>query len=209
MATPLKAVIFDYGRVLTEDQDPEQLAAMQRIAGLPPGRLRELYWAYRPVYDRGGMAGPDYWTAIARDAGTEFTPDQIAALIQADNLSWSRINAEMLAWAQALAGAGIRTAILSNMPADLRAHLQQNFNWVSGFHHATFSCDVHANKPDAAIYRHCLEGLNVVPTESLFLDDRPENVRGAESLGIHGVIFASPRQCGELLRQRFDLPVFI
>jgi HAD superfamily hydrolase (TIGR01509 family) len=46
-------------------------------------------------------------------------------------------------------------------------------------------------KPESAIYEHCLAGMGLRPEEILFLDDRIENIRGAERLGVRGVQFTS------------------
>jgi len=43
----LRAVIFDYGMVLTGPPDPEAHAALLRITGLPLTRFESLYWADR------------------------------------------------------------------------------------------------------------------------------------------------------------------
>lgn len=51
------------------------------------------------------------------------------------------------------------------------------------------SSDVHAVKPDPAIYRIFLEKYPVDPADSLFVDDRADNVAGAEAAGIPGYRF--------------------
>jgi len=51
------------------------------------------------------------------------------------------------------------------------------------------SCYVGLRKPGQAIYRRALDILGARPERVLFIDDRPENVAGAESVGIKGVFF--------------------
>jgi HAD superfamily hydrolase (TIGR01509 family) len=53
---------------------------------------------------------------------------------------------------------------------------------------------VRSIKPEREIYEHCLAGLGVPAEQTLFLDDRPENIDGAKRLGIHGVQFTSREQ---------------
>ena len=43
--------------------------------------------------------------------------------------------------------------------------------------------------------------LNTKPDEALFIDDRIENIRGAESLGIQTILFESSEQLKEKLAQ--------
>ena len=44
-------------------------------------------------------------------------------------------------------------------------------------------------KPDAAIYRLARERFGLEPGQALFVDDRPENVAGAQAVGIRGHLF--------------------
>ena len=53
----LRAVVFDYGKVLTGPPDPEAHAAMLHITGLPAARFESLYWADRHAYDEGKLTG--------------------------------------------------------------------------------------------------------------------------------------------------------
>src|ERR1700677_1767941 len=65
----LRAVVFDYGMVLTGPQDPEGLSALLRMTGLPPNRFEELYWADRHAYDEGKLTGLAFWQKFLRAAG--------------------------------------------------------------------------------------------------------------------------------------------
>ena len=49
-------------------------------------------------------------------------------------------------------------------------------------------------KPDPAIYEHMLSEFKLNPRETLFIDDRRENVQTAWDLGINATQFLSPRQ---------------
>jgi FMN phosphatase YigB (HAD superfamily) len=73
-------------------------------------------------------------------------------------------------------------------------YARQNFSWLNRLTWATFSAEVRSIKPEPAIYQHCLEGLGVVPSESLFIDDREVNLAAARAMGIHGIQFKSIAQ---------------
>lgn len=47
-----------------------------------------------------------------------------------------------------------------------------------------FSHELQLRKPDPAIYAHVLKDNNLKPEETLFIDDRYENIKAAEALGI-------------------------
>ena len=76
----LRAVIFDYGMVLTGPQDPEAHAALMRITGLPLDRFEELYWADRHAYDEGKLTGIAFWRKFVRQAGLPENQEMVAEL---------------------------------------------------------------------------------------------------------------------------------
>ncbi|MBX5495999.1 MAG: HAD family phosphatase, partial [Bryobacteraceae bacterium] len=204
--TELKAVIFDYGRVLTLDQAPEDMQSMKRLSGIDGDAFNALYWKYRNPYDAGEATAAEYWGSIGAEAGKTYSPAEIDELVKADNLSWSRMNERVLQWALALPDAGIKTAILSNMHPDLRHYIAKHNHWLTNFTHTVFSCDVGMVKPDPAIYHCVLSGLGVRPEEALFLDDRLPNVEAAKKVGIHAIVFRSTDQVAEEVALRFSLP---
>lgn len=53
------------------------------------------------------------------------------------------------------------------------------------------SADMKLIKPDPAIYQQLLRDLRLFPDDCLFIDDLEENIRGAQSAGIHGHVFLS------------------
>jgi putative hydrolase of the HAD superfamily len=198
---PLRAVIFDYGLVLSGPAVPAARARLLEITGLTPETFDTHYWKYRLDYDRGTLNGRTYWQTIARDAGLPLTSEQIDALIEQDILLWASINPVMLDWVGRVQAAGFKTAILSNMGEDLLAHMRRNFQWLDSFHHLTWSCELDTVKPEPEIYRHTLEKLGVKADEALFLDDKIENVEGARGVGICALLFRDPRTLEADLRK--------
>lgn len=187
--TEIKAVLFDYGNVLCMPQQPEDLGAMAACLGAPLNILTTLYWQMRDEYDLGTLDGRAYWTKIASKCGSPISEEQLCRLIDLDNLGWTRPNNVMTKWAAQLREGGIRTAIISNMPKEIREYLRE-CEWLPAFDHYTFSCDVNSVKPASDIYMSCLEGLRERPKHALFIDDRQMNVDAAVSLGIPSVVFS-------------------
>jgi putative hydrolase of the HAD superfamily len=199
---PLKAVIFDYGKVLSRPQTMDDIAAMARVAGMTTVDMYRQYWQFRAEFDRGDLDEASYWRAVS----PRLTSEQVREIVRLDNESWARPDPVMIRWAAALRSGGIRTGVLSNMPVTLRAYLTANAAWLGGFDHYTYSCDVHMIKPEAGIYEHSLKGLGVPANEALFLDDREDNVEGARRVGLHGLVFQSPRQASGELAGHYAIP---
>lgn len=200
-------VVFDYGNVLCAPQLASDRERMAEVCGLEKPRFDELYWRFRLAYDRNDLNGDSYWGAIAAADGRVLNHEEITKLILLDSQSWARPNEPVLKWTEELRRAGLRLAVLSNMPFEVSRYLVENCPWLAVFHHLIFSCDEGCAKPDPAIYRKCLATLELRPEEVLFLDDRPENVTAGLKLGMHGIVFDTLEHASPLIAGRFDPPL--
>jgi putative hydrolase of the HAD superfamily len=189
--TPVKAVLFDYGMVLSGPPDPAAWARMRTITNLSEDILHREYWAYRHAYDRGDLTAVAYWNKAAAGAGIVLTPTQLSNLVEADTDFWSTLNLPMLDWAQRLQRSGIRTGILSNMPDAMEAGLRARHQWIEAFDHNTWSHSLNLAKPEPAIYLHAAEGLRTPPANILFIDDRPENIEAALAIGMQAIHYTT------------------
>jgi putative hydrolase of the HAD superfamily len=198
---PLRAVIFDYGMVLSSAADPAAHHELVRIFGAPAEVFEREYWAFRHAYDSGQFDGVGYWNRCAQAAGVTLTDQQVRQLIATDISMWSILNPTMVDWAVTISKSGFKTGILSNIPFEI-ADVFKELDWVKGFTHNTWSCYLRMAKPDPAIYHHVVDALGVRPEEAMFLDDRQENVLSAEAVGLHGIIFRSVAQLREELNSR-------
>ena len=63
------------------------------------------------------------------------------------------------------------------------------------------SYEVKIVKPEPGIYEALLAKYNLKAEESVFLDDRADNITAAEQLGFHGIVVESFKQAAEALNQ--------
>jgi len=196
----MRAVIFDYGNVLSRPQEPAEIAAMAASLNLPRDRFEQIYWRYRLAYDEGKLDPFEYWNHFG-----SVTPSQIEQLNRIDGLSWTHPQASMVDWACQLRQAGFQIALLSNMPFTVRDAVL-GCKWLPEFDQRTFSCELRISKPAPEIYEHCLRGLGVAAVDALFLDDRAANVQGAKAVGMYSILFNSPEELAAELTVKFDLP---
>ncbi|MGI9073727.1 MAG: HAD family hydrolase [Bryobacteraceae bacterium] len=183
--------MFDYGGVMVHHQSDGDQAKLAQIAGIPKDVFTELYWSERCDYDKDVISGIEYWQIVAQRGGAPLTEQVIEELIDFDNHSWMQFDSVMWEWIDQLRAAGKRVGLISNMPRDLGEALKSHTQKLSNFDQVTLSYEIHAVKPEPAVYEHCLEGLNTPPEQTLLLDDRIENVQGAELLGIRAIQFTS------------------
>lgn len=88
--------------------------------------------------------------------------------------------------------AGMNLFLLSNISIGF-AEGYRNVFWIrellEGFRGCVFSGLLGMTKPDREIFTHLLTTYSLRAEECLFIDDRASNIRGAESIGIHGYLF--------------------
>ncbi len=189
--TPITAVLFDFGMVLSGPPSPPVWQAMQHASGLSHDALHHAYWSLRDDYDRGALTGDAYWNAIAALAATTFDPVTRTRLIALDVDLWTDMNEPMVAWVRELHRAGIRTGILSNMPDSMAEGICAKFAWIGDFHHTVWSHALLLRKPDPAIYAAAIAGLGVPAAQILFLDDREDNIAAARTAGLQTLLYSS------------------
>ncbi|MFP5234925.1 MAG: HAD family hydrolase [Acidobacteriota bacterium] len=197
----LRAVIFDYGMVLTGKPDADAHDAMVRITGLAPEHFERLYWADRHAYDEGKLTGVTFWQKLARDGLLDLPQDALDDLNALDARMWTTCDARMVEWQATLKKRGMRTAILSNMGDAVLANIERTFAWIQNFDVLVWSYQLGMAKPDPAIYRHTLERLQTAPEETLFIDDKRENIEVALALGMRGIVFTTPENLCAQIRE--------
>ncbi|MEO8736773.1 MAG: HAD family phosphatase [Edaphobacter sp.] len=200
--SPVQAVLFDFGQVLSLSADPAVWQQMLVISGLSETNLHREYWAHRHDYDRGTFTGESYWHKVAAGSQTTFTSVQIADLIAADTNLWSRLNLPMVDWAQRLQHANIRTGILSNIGDAMATGLCAKFDWLSAFDFCVWSHSLKLAKPEAAIYHCAAQGLATDPAHILFIDDKQENIEAAQAAGMQAIQYLNHTVFEQEMRDR-------
>jgi putative hydrolase of the HAD superfamily len=197
----LKAIIFDYGGVLCFHPPDQQVVELAALCRLSREQFLEGYWLLRVSYDRGDIERDAYWQQIGEARGHTYSKTEIDEFSLRDCLFWVHLDRRMMEWVRQLREAGIPIGLLSNLPRPLGEYLRHEMRFPENFDHHSFSYELRAAKPEAAIYRHAVEGLGVEPGEALFLDDRPENVEGARACGLLAIQFESPLKLKEQLEE--------
>jgi 2-haloacid dehalogenase len=119
-------------------------------------------------------------------------------LITAYNERWIEMAPREIAGSveimRALKSKGYPIYALTNYSREKLELASKKFAILTEFDGMVVSSDVGYVKPEPEIYKILLEKFNITPGESIFIDDRPENIDSAKSLGIHGINFTSANQ---------------
>jgi putative hydrolase of the HAD superfamily len=187
----LKAVAFDYGKVLSLPPTEEQWQTLSTRFQKLPQEFQPIYWGNREALDRGTLDNVAYWQKVGQDCGLVISEAEALELIEHDNTQWTNENPEMLSLARDLHRAGYRTAILSNMERRMLAAMRKKLKWLDEFDVQIYSCEIGTVKPEAKIYLECCRQLDCDPEQALFLDDKKVNTDAAKKVGMKAYVFHS------------------
>jgi putative hydrolase of the HAD superfamily len=185
----IRYLLADYGEVISAPLAESTITDLAALAACPRATFLDRYWRGRPAYDLG-QPPAEYWSQVLdRDLGG--SPRLAGQLTETDVHGWLRLNPLTLDVLVAHARrAGAQLALLSNAPEPL-AEAIDRAAWSRHFGHRYFSCRLGAAKPGPRAFQLVLSDLGARPAEVLFIDDRPENTRGARDLGLHAITFAT------------------
>lgn len=68
------------------------------------------------------------------------------------------------------------------------------------FHKAYFSFDLHLLKPNPEIYEFVINQHELVPENTLFIDDKLENIEAAKKLGLHTYQLEKPERVRDIFK---------
>lgn len=183
----IKNVVFDFGQVLVRFE-PAYIVS-KHTTDAQTARLLEDVVFDRTYWNRldGGEVSDDEAVASFRTR----LPSCISDLGEQVFRSWiDHIPPiePMQALVADLDARGVPLYLLSNISVHF-AERADEFPVLSHFKKCIFSGLCRMTKPDPAIYRHLLAECGIRAEETLFIDDSPQNVEGARSVGITGYLF--------------------
>src|SRR5690242_7869957 len=84
----LRAVIFDYGGVLTYVPTQDDWERMAFIVRTPLPKMLDAYWLHRYPYEIGRYDSEKYWGLVGRDCGVQLSGEAFRKLVEQDNQQW-------------------------------------------------------------------------------------------------------------------------
>lgn len=204
----VRAVIFDYGGVLTNPAR-ESIAAWLAADRIRPETFSRTIkaWLARsapngtPIHrlETGELDVAGFERLLAAELATHDGTPVLAEGLLGRVFDGMRIEPAMIGLVRELRALGLHTVLLSNSwgnryPRELLVEI---------FDAQVISGEVGLRKPDPRIYRLALDKVGVTPEQAVFVDDAEPNTEAAEALGIAAVLHADPvvtrARLGELI----------
>ncbi len=95
---------------------------------------------------------------------------------------------------KAVAHPDYRVLALTNWSAETFPIAQERYDFLHWFDGIVVSGTEKCIKPDPKIYNILFDRYNLIPEESLFIDDNKNNVEASEKLGMSAILCISPSQ---------------
>jgi putative hydrolase of the HAD superfamily len=191
----ISAVVFDLDGVIRHF-DPEETADIERRHALELGTLLDTAFAEPGISDvtTGRITRAAWITGIGDTLGA---PDAAR--------EWGgrppRVDPAMLDLADELRARGRTVAVLTNGTDTIPAEVAEQ-GIACRVDHVFNSAEIGHAKPDARVFRHVLDVLDLPGEAVFFTDDSPRKLAGAVEVGMHAHAFVGRddlRQ--ELVRQ--------
>ena len=183
----IKNIIFDIGNVILNfnllnvllaftDNVEEQKFILDNIINSPE-------WLGHALIDTGYISKEDA-IEIVKDRTNHINDELISSFWNHYN-EYASINSNVIDLIKILKNNNYKIYLLSNINSYTYDFVKTSdiFNIVDGY---VLSYVEHKIKPYESIYNTLIDRYNIKPEECLFIDDKEENVRTANKLGILG-----------------------
>jgi epoxide hydrolase-like predicted phosphatase len=193
----IRAIIFDFGRVISAPKPSSLFRSYEDELGLEPGTINPIMFDSQAWQDAlvGRKTVEEFWHEIGPELGLNSVKevDAFRHRYRADE----EINEGVLDVISRLHG-NYKLAVLSNSPPGL-AHWLADWKLLNFFEVVFCSGDEGIAKPDPNAFELTLERLGLQPDEAVFIDDTREHVEAAQKLGLQGILFTSAKELEEEL----------
>jgi len=202
----IKNIIFDLGGVIINLDTQRTINAMSELTGknfdqfYSQSRQSELF----NFLDKGQLSENDFFERLKKELSYKGGSDLLLEAWNAMLLDVPEKRLDVLVEMKH----NYNTFLLSNtceshidaFEAELyREHGVKNFN--DYFDKVYYSCRVGLRKPDKEIFELVLRENNLIPEETVFIDDTIQHVQAAGSLGINSYLLQKNMEVGDLLKQ--------
>lgn len=198
-ATP-HAVVFDFGGVMTFPSNHDQMADFIFNTFKFSSEEYEKAKKDKKIVAQYGKSYEEFWLEYAEIHHVSL-PEEWVDQYRSSMAQVMEINQQMYILVDQLKQLSIHVAMLSNIDPDLSKTFRAA-NLYAPFDPCLLSCELALSKPDPQIYRLLLDTLGLPAQDVVFIDDKEENVKAAQTLGIDAILFESYEQLLKELAHR-------
>ncbi len=183
--------IFDIGNVLIDFDLSRLLQMISENSGVPIDALNGTWTQADTVaLETGKINSQDHYRLYADFIGLKWSYD-VWKRVWMDIYS---INETGMTIVKECTAKGFPIYILSNLAEYNKEAIEMKFNhFFKRFNACFFSYELGMLKPDTEIFLSVCSTIKTPPEKCVFIDDLPENVHGARSIGMRAIHFSPDR----------------
>lgn len=190
----IRNIVFDFGNVLFDLDLPAIGREIRRLVGDQYEVLRERLQqsGVFELYETGGLSTEEFVDAIRFAGPAPLSAGQVVAAWNSIFIGMPAERFDMLLRLRRHYNVFLLSNINELHAAWIDDYLQREHG-ISDFHSRYFdgvyySHLIRLRKPDREIYEYVLADAEILPGETLFIDDLEENVAAARTVGIQGIV---------------------
>lgn len=183
----IRAVIFDLGGVVIRFTNERYYEHLSEVSGLPYVKVRDIEERELPLLEKGEITVRQFDRMIAKRLKIPLRK----VMYYTFYVSHMSLNPDVLSLIKELRKE-YTVAFLSNIDISRYGYTRKVLD-TSLFRYRFTSCYLKMRKPDPRIYRAVLKSMKLKPEETVFIDDRLPNVKGARKVGMNAIHFRNRR----------------
>ncbi|MFH1591587.1 MAG: HAD-IA family hydrolase [archaeon] len=191
-------VVFDMGGVFFNDGLEEVKTKANAAFGINPKEIDDaLRGPFAKEYRIGEIEPEEFW----RRMKDRFKLDDIELFRRIFFCAY-RPQPAIISIITDLKKNNNKVGFHSNGPRDRSLYLDELYHFRDLFDFGYFSYEAHAWKPEMHFYRYLIQHAGIDPSDTIYVDDKEDNLVPASALGMEGVLFESAEKLRQLFIQR-------
>ena len=157
---------------------------------------KKIYGEEFKPYMEGKISEDDFWNSVVKRNNWSFNNGFLKSLVR-ENFYELDGTRDII---KKLKVRGFKLGLLSDHSREWIDFCHKKFDYHKLFHSTQYSFEVEVCKSDVKAFHLILDRLKEKPESCLFIDDNPNNLKVAKSVGISTIHFISPKQLVEELK---------
>lgn len=180
----ITTLFFDFAGVITTSKlfpkVAEMIAASHNIS---QEEIQKALYTDPEKLACGVQSKEEFWELYLQPLGVSF--DSFESSMQ----QWYTLRYDLLEYIDSLKIRGYKIHVLSDNFDVCTKEMRQDEEFTKHFDNFYFSNEVHISKSGTEFFEYALKDAGVSASESIFIDDKQENVERAERIQLKGVLF--------------------
>ncbi len=190
----IKAIIFDFGGVVYEERWDLVLQELQKIdKRITLEKFKTVFYQRWDEYKVGLLEKTVFWSSILSYLGLENSKNNILKISSSFSKIWATCDKSIIQIIEELKKNylvfGLTTSCYEN-----EERLVNDKKVFALFEKIYMSHREAKKKPDQEAYLNILKENNLLAEECVFIDNKQQNIKIAQILGINSVLYKNPKQ---------------